>query len=79
MAEDYVVRYGGENSVNRSDYMTEKEANKFYDKLELNTSITWKELLFEPFDESDRQDILRSDTVKVVDLGICKLAVPERR
>lgn len=78
MENDYVVRYGGENSVGRSDYMTEKEAIKFYDKVELNTSTTWKELLYEPLEEPEVQDVVRSDAVKVLDLGIGKIAVPER-
>ena len=78
MANDYVVRYGGETFTDRSDYMTEKEAHKFYDKIELTTSTTWKELLYEPLEEPEKQEIVRSDAVKVMDLGICKVAVPER-
>ena len=78
MADDYVVRFGGETFTDRSLYMTKKEATKFYDKLELNTSTTWKELLYEPLEEPEKQVIVRSDSVKVMDLGFCKIAVPER-
>ena len=78
MRYDYVVRFGGETFTNRTDYMTEKEAHKFYDKLELDISTTWKELLHEPLEEAEKQVIVKSDAVKVMDLGICKVAVPER-
>lgn len=78
MEEDYVVRYGGETPVGRSDYMTEKEASKFYAKLDLSTSITWKELLHEPLEDLEVQEVIRYECVKVMDLGIGKIAVPER-
>lgn len=77
MAQDFVVRYGGENSVGRTDYMTEKEATKFYNMLSLNTVTTWKELIHEPLDEPEVQRIVMSDSVKVIDLGLGKIAVPE--
>ena len=76
--EDYVVRYGGESFTQRSLYMTEAEAIKFYAKVELNTSTTWKEMLYEPLEEPEKQAVVRSDAVKVIDLGIGKVAVPVR-
>ena len=78
MDNDYVVRFGGETFTDRSNYMTEKEAHKLYDKVKLNTSTTWKELLYEPLEEPEKQEVVRSDAVKVVDLGLCKVVVPER-
>ena len=75
--DDYVVRYGNDNGyVERSDYMTKTQAEKFYNKIELNTETTWKELLHEPLEEEEIQKIIKSDSVKIVDLGICKMTLP---
>lgn len=74
---DYVVRFGNDNGyVERSDYMSKEQAEKFYNKIELNTRTTWKELLYEPLEKEDVQEIIKSDNVKIVDLGICKVALP---
>lgn len=78
MAYDYVIRFGGDGFMERTFRMTEREANRFYNKIELNTSITWKELWYEPLDDLKKQVIVRSDAVKVLDLGIGKIALPER-
>lgn len=75
--DDYVVRYGNDNGyVDRSDYMPKGQAEKFYNKIELNTRTTWKELLHEPLEDENVQEIIKSDSVKIVDLGICKMALP---
>lgn len=75
--DEYVVRYGNDGSfTDRSDYMDKDNAKRFYDKIKLDTNITWKELLYEPLDEEEGQYIIESDSVRVVDLGICKIAVP---
>ena len=75
--DDYVVRFGNDNEwVERSDYMSKEQAEKFYNKIELSTRITWKELLYEPLEKEDVQEIIKSDNVKIVDLGICKVALP---
>ena len=42
----------------------------------LNTRTTWKELLHEPLEDENVQEIIKSDSVKIVDLGICKMALP---
>ena len=73
--EDYIVRFGNNSSINRSDYMNEKDANKFYDKLKLDVNITWKELIHEPLDIPDKQEICRSDSVRVIDLGFTKFVI----
>ena len=74
---DYVVRFGNDNGyVERSDYMSKEQAEKFYNKIELSIRITWKELLYEPLEKEDVQEIIKSDSVKIVDLGICKMALP---
>ena len=74
---DYVVRYGNDNGyVERSDYMSKEQAEKFYNKIKLNIRTTWKELLYEPLEKEDVQEIIKSDSVKIVDLGICKMALP---
>ena len=73
---DYVVRFGNDNGyVERSDYMSKEQAEKFYNKIELSTRTTWKELLHEPLEKEDVQEIIKSDSVKIVDLGICKMAL----
>ena len=75
--DDYVVRYGNDNEyVDRSDYMSKGQAEKFYNKIELNTRTTWKELLYEPLEKEDVQEIIKSDNAEIVDLGICKVAIP---
>lgn len=75
--DDYVVRFGNDNGyVERSDYMSKGQAEKLYNKIELNTRTTWKELLHEPLEKEDVQEIIKSDSVKIVDLGICKMALP---
>lgn len=74
---NYVVRYGNDNNVERSFYMTKKQADEFYNKIELNTDTTWKEFLYEPLEKENVQEIIKSDSEKVVDCGICKIAVPE--
>ena len=74
---DYVVRFGNDNGyVERSDYMSKEQAEKFYNKIKLNIRTTWKELLYEPLEKEDVQEIIKSDSVKIVDLGICKMALP---
>lgn len=75
--EDYVVRFGNdEGYVERSDYMSKEQAEKFYNKIKLSIRTTWKELLYEPLEKEDVQEIIKSDNVEVVDLGICKVALP---
>lgn len=75
--DDYVVRYGNDiGYVDRSDYMSKGQAEKFYNKIELNTRTTWKELLHEPLEDENVQEIIKSDSVKIVDLGICKMTLP---
>ena len=75
--DDYVVRYGNDiRYVDRSDYMSKGQAEKFYNKIELNTRTTWKELLHEPLEDGNVQEIIKSDSVKIVDLGICKMTLP---
>lgn len=75
--DDYVVRYGDDlSNTNRSLYMTKREAEKFYSGIKLNVNITWKELLYEPIEEDDSQYVIKSDSVRVLDFGLCKVALP---
>ena len=74
--DDYVVRFGNEMGyVERSDYISKEQAEKFYNKIKLNIRTTWKELLYEPLEKEDVQEIIKSDNVEIVDLGICKMAL----
>lgn len=74
---DYVVRFGNDNGyVDRSEYMSKEQAEKFYNKIKLDIRTTWKELLYEPLEKEDIQEIIKSDSVKIIDLGICKMALP---
>lgn len=77
--EDYVIRYGNDNTTNRTDYMTLNKAEKEYNKIQLDVNTTWKELIHEPLEQEDVQNILKSDSVQIVDIGICKITVPERK
>lgn len=44
MNDEYYVRWGVDgHCLDRSDYMTRKEAEKFYNKIKLSEKITWKE------------------------------------
>lgn len=75
--EDYVVRFGNDKGyVERSDYMSKEQAEKFYNKIKLSIRTTWKELLYEPLEKEDVQEIIKSDHAEIVDLGICKVAIP---
>lgn len=75
--DDYVVRFGNDNGyAERSDYMPKEQAEKFYNKIKLSVKITWKELLYEPLEKEDVQEIVKSDNAEIVDLGICKVALP---
>jgi hypothetical protein len=77
MLYDVEVRFGNDNGyVERSDYMSKEQAEKFYNKIKLDIKTTWKELLYEPLEKEDVQEIIKSDSVKIVDLGICKMALP---
>ena len=61
---DYVVRYGNDNGyVERSDYMSKEQAERFYNKIELNTRTTWKELLYEPLEKEDAQEIISQQSM----------------
>ena len=75
--DDYVVRFGNNNGyVERSDYMSKEQAEKLYNKIKLDIRTTWKELLYEPLEKEDVQEIIKSNNVEIVDLGICKVALP---
>lgn len=75
--DDYVVRFGNDNGyVERSYYMSKEQAEKFYNKIKLDIRTTWKELLYESLEKEDVQEIIKSDNVEIVDLGICKIAIP---
>lgn len=75
--DDYVVRFGNDiGYVERSDYMSKEQAERFYNKIKLDIRTTWKELLYEPLEKEDVQEIIKSDSIKIVDLGICKMALP---
>ena len=56
--------------------MPKEQEKKFYNKIKLNMKITWKELLYEPLEKEEVQEIVKSDNVEIVDLGICKVALP---
>jgi hypothetical protein len=74
--DDYVVRFGNDSErIERSDYMSKEQAEKFYNRIKLNMRITWKELLYEPLEKEDVQEVIKSDSVQIVDLGICKVAL----
>ncbi len=77
MQNDYVVRYGNDSGyVERSDYMSKEQAEKFYNRIKLNIRVTWKELLYEPLEKEDVQEVIKSDSVEIVDLGVCKAVLP---
>ena len=58
MSEDYVVRYGYENKTNRTEYTTQEKARKEFEKLKLDSSVTWAELLYEPLAEEETQILI---------------------
>lgn len=64
MMNDYVVRYGNDSGyVERSDYMSKEQAEKFYNKIKLNIRATWKELLYEPLGKDEQSRRLRMDSI----------------
>lgn len=71
MQEDYVVRYGGDDWVKRSFYETKKNALKIYTSIKLDKKTRWKELIYEPLEDEERQDVILRDEVKVLSvLGV---------
>lgn len=75
--DDYVVRFGNDSErIERSDYMSKEQAEKFYNKIKLNMRTTWKELLYEPLEKEDVQEVIKRDNVEIADLGICKVVLP---
>ena len=76
--EKFAIQWFNDNGyVERSDYMSKEQAEKFYNKIKLDIKTTWKELLYEPLEDENVQKIIKSDSVKIVDLGICKMALPD--
>ena len=54
MSEDYYVRYQRLNeSLERSDYITQKESLKIFNKLQKDKTIWWIELWYEPLEKED--------------------------
>lgn len=65
--DNYYVRYGnGSTTLDRTDYDTLEKIKKAYDKIKLNTEITWKELIFEDLTREEHQEIIQSDEVKII-------------
>lgn len=78
--EDYYVRYGGDGWANRTVYMTEKKAQRKFDKIKLDTEITWKQLVYEPLEIEGTQYIIKEETVEVLDFGFFgKVAIPVKQ
>lgn len=64
MPNDYVVRFGNDSGyVERSNYMSKEQAEKFYNKIRLNIRATWKELLYEPLEKDKQSRRLRMDSI----------------
>lgn len=66
-AEDYFVRYGDRSGViDRTFYDTLANISKAYDKIKLGLLVTWKELIFEPLDIPEHQEVIKDDEVTLI-------------
>ena len=55
---DYVLRYGAENTTNRTDYDTLPNIRKIFNKLKKDSSVIWAEILYEPLENEDVQELI---------------------
>lgn len=73
---DFVVRYGNNNSVNRGFFDTYDQVMKEYDSIKLDEKITWKQIIWEPLNNPDKQVVIKEDSVRVIEILGAKLVVP---
>ena len=74
--DDFVIRYGDEEQIFRTQYMTFKDANKEFNKLKLDSKVIWAELIYEDLNKLDHQEVLDSFEKQVQDFGFCKFVMP---
>lgn len=68
--EDYYVKCGESSAcVYRSFYISKKEAEKEFNKIQLDDKVTWKELWFEPLEEQEKQILIKDEEVKITTLA----------
>lgn len=61
MKDDYLVRYGNDQTViDRTYHQTLKECQKVINDLEQESRITWYELLYEPIEKEDTTIIVET-------------------
>lgn len=72
---DYVLRYGNDECVNRSDYDTLPNIRKQFEKLKKDSSVTWAEILHEPLDAEDVQEVIDTFEKPVIDVLGMKVVV----
>lgn len=67
MNADYVLRYRYENKTNRTDYDTLPNIRKIFNKLKKDSSVVWAEILYEPLDKEDVQELVDEFEKPVID------------
>lgn len=72
---DYVLRYGNENTTNRTDYDTLQNIRKIFNKLKKDSSVTWAEILHEPLEKEDVQELIDEFEKPVIDFLGNKIVV----
>lgn len=64
---DYVLRYGGETSTNRTNYDTLPNIRKTFNKFKKDSSVLWAEILYEPLEKEDVQELIDEFEKPVID------------
>lgn len=73
---DFVVRYGNDTSVNRGFFDTYAQVEKEFNSIKLDSKTTWKQILWEPLDKPDAQEVIKEESVRVIEVLGVKFVVP---
>ena len=65
---DFVVRYGNDTSTRRGFHDTYVNALKEFNSITLNAKTTWKQLIWEPLSEPDKQEVIKDECVKIIEI-----------
>ena len=75
--DDFIIRYGEydsnagkEGNINRTFYMTFKDAYKQFNEMKTHNKIVWAQLIFEDLDIPDHQEVIMEFEKEVIDFGI---------
>lgn len=75
LMNDYVIRYGNEESIERTFYDSITIQRKRFEEMKKDNSVIWAELIHEPLNEPEVQHIVDSFEKQVVDILGKKLVI----